>query len=213
MNAHAACQPGETLRPAAPAQQSAPAAEPSLAATARLAARLAGVLTVAVSTIGIAVHLGCAGWVRQQLAFHFPGVPARAAVAATVFVHNGHALVAIGGALLVAQSPYLMTPAAQGGRVHRAVHQAMRVVCEAALAAAIGANVIVIGASFGAYGMRMVRAALPHGPVELVAYSLALALYLQGRRRPLPTRHASTVAALSISALAAAALLETFVSV
>ena len=27
---------------------------------------------------------------------------------------------------------------------------------------------------------------LPHGPVELAAYSLALALYLQGRRRALP---------------------------
>ena len=33
---------------------------------------------------------------------------------------------------------------------------------------------------------RMVRAVLPHGPVELAAYALALALYLQGRRRPLP---------------------------
>ena len=57
------------------------------------------------------------------------------------------------------------------------------------LGAAVAANVIVIGASFGAYGTRMLRAALPHGPVELAAYSLALALYLQGRRRPLPARH------------------------
>ena len=45
---------------------------------------------------------------------------------------------------------------------------------EALLAAAVAANVIVVGASFGAYGTRMLRAALPHGPVELAAYSLAL---------------------------------------
>ena len=81
------------------------------------------------------------------------------------------------------------------------------------LAGGVAANVIVIGASFGAYGTRMVRAALPHGPVELAAYSLALALYIQGRRRQLPVRHILAVAALSTSALAAAALLETFVNV
>ena len=44
-------------------------------------------------------------------------------------------------------------------------------------------------ARLGAYGTRMVRAALPHGPVELAAYALALALYLQGRAaRSRPTR-------------------------
>ena len=72
---------------------------------------------------------------------------------------------------------------------------------------------MVIGVSFGAYGTRMARAALPHGPVELAAYSLALALYIQGRRRVLPARHVLAVAALSTSLLAAAAVLETFVNV
>ena len=50
----------------------------------------------------------------------------------------------------------------------------------------IAANVLVVGAALGAYGERMVRAMLPHGPVELAAYALALALYLQGRSRALP---------------------------
>ena len=45
---------------------------------------------------------------------------------------------------------------------------------------------LVVGAAIGAYGTRMVGAMLPHGPVELAAYSLALALYLHGRRRALP---------------------------
>ena len=70
----------------------------------------------------------------------------------------------------------------------------------------------MIGASFGAYGTRMVRAALPHGPVELAAYSLALALYLQGRRRPFPARRLLVVMALSVSTLALAAVLETYVN-
>ena len=51
---------------------------------------------------------------------------------------------------------------------------------EVLLGGAIAANLIIVGASFGAYGTRMLRAALPHGPVELAAYSLALALYRQG---------------------------------
>jgi hypothetical protein len=59
----------------------------------------------------------------------------------------------------------------------------------------------------------MLRATLPHGPFELAAYSLALALYLQGRRRPLPVQHVLDVAALSVAVLAVAAALETYVNV
>jgi hypothetical protein len=58
----------------------------------------------------------------------------------------------------------------------------------------------------------MLRATLPHGPFELAAYSLALAPYLQGRRRSLPLRLLLPVAALSIAALALAAVLETYVN-
>ncbi len=81
------------------------------------------------------------------------------------------------------------------------------------LGAGVAANVIVVGAGLGAYGARMIRALLPHGPVELAAYSLALALYLEGRQRPLGIRHAVAVGALSVAALALAAVLETFVNV
>ena len=146
---------------------------------------------------------------RRLLAFQFRGVPAEPAVAATVFVHNLHALLAIGGALLVAQMPFLVGRAAVLGRTQ----WMLRCACEAALAGGVAANVMVIGVSFGAYGSRMARAALPHGPIELAAYSLALALYFQGRHRVLPARHILTVAVLSTALLAAAAALETFVNV
>ena len=79
----------------------------------------------------------------------------------------------------------------------------------AVLAGAIAANVLVVGAALGGYGTRMVRAMLPHGPVELAAYALALALYLQGRRRALPDPHAGGSIAASVALLAARRALET----
>jgi hypothetical protein len=59
----------------------------------------------------------------------------------------------------------------------------------------------------------MLRAALPQGPVELAAYSLALSLYLQGRGRPVAARHVLAVLALSVWTLAMAAVLESYVNV
>ena len=58
----------------------------------------------------------------------------------------------------------------------------------------------------------MARAMLPHGPVELAAFALALALYLQGRRRALPVRYLVTTGAISVMLLAGAAVLETYVT-
>ena len=115
----------------------------------------------------------------------------------------------IGGLLLVAQSPHLAGRTHENGLVQRGLQFAGEIL----LCAAVTANVVVVGASLGAYGARMLRAALPHGPVELAAYSLALSLYIQGRRRPLAIGHVLGVAALSVSGLALAAILETFVSV
>jgi hypothetical protein len=207
MNARSVCASCDSRALAAPVQRNARVIEP-LGATASLAARIAGVLTVTVLAVGLAVHLESADWARRLLAFRFPGVPAEPAVASASFLHNLHALLAIGGALLVAQAPYLANRTAQPGSIHRTLQGA----CEAVLAGGVAANVIVIGASFGAYGPRMIRAALPHGPVELAAYSVAIALYIQGRRQPLAACHVLAIAAVSTSALGAAAVLETYVN-
>ncbi len=176
--------------------------------TAQLTARTAGVITIAVLLAALVVRAGFAASARRWLAFPFTGIPASPGEAASIFIHNLRALAAILGLLLIAQSGYSVARNGQPG----VVHQTVRLLGEALLGAAVAANVIVVAASFGAYGTRMVRAALPHGPVELAAYSLALALYLQGRSRPLPIRHVLAVGALSISVLALAALLETFVN-
>ena len=181
---------------------------PTIAETGMLAARTAGVITIAVLLIALVVRAGFAVNARRWLAFPFTGIPASPGEAASIFIHNLRALAAVWGMLLIAQSGY---PAARNGQPG-VVHQTLRRLGEALLGAAVAANVIVVGASLGAYGTRMVRAALPHGPVELAAYSLALALYLQDRNRPLPIRHVLAVAALSVSALALAAVLEAFVN-
>jgi hypothetical protein len=191
-----------------PANEAALVEAPTIAETAQLAAGTAGAITIAVVLIALVVRAGFAASARRWLAFPFAGIPASPGEAASIFIHNLRALAAVWGMLLIAQSGY---PAARNGQPG-VVHRTLRRLGEAPLGAAIAANVIIVGASFGAYGTRMVRAGLPHGPVELAAYSLALALYLQGRTRRLPIRHVLAVAALSVAALALGALLEAFVN-
>ena len=186
----------------------APVAGPSIAATVSLAGRVAVALTIACGAIALVVHAWFGPAARGWLAFPFAGIPARPSTAAIIFSHNLRALAAVFGLLLIAQSAYWNAAGAEPGPAHRT----LRRLGEALLAAAIAANVIVIGASFGAYGTRMLRAALPHGPLELAAYSLALALYLQVRRRPFPARRLLVVMALSVSTLALGAVLETYVN-
>jgi hypothetical protein len=184
-------------------------ASPSIAETVRLAGGVAGSLTIVCVVIALVVHASVEAIARRWLAFPFAMIPARPSEAASIFSHNARALGAVCGLLLIAQSAHWNAAGAEPGPAHRM----LRRLGEALLAAAVAANLVVIGASFGAYGTRMVRAALPHGPVELAAYSLALALYLHGRGQRLPARCTVAVLALSVSTLGLAAFLETYVNV
>jgi hypothetical protein len=181
---------------------------PSLSQTVRLAGAIAAMLTLACGGIALLVQASFATPARRWLAFPFTGIPERPGVAAEIFLHNLRALAAVGGLLLVAQSAQWT---GRGDEPTRASATA-RVLCEGLLGAVVAANLIIVGASFGAYGARMLRAALPHGPVELAAYSLALALYVKGRTQALPTRHVLAVMTLSVATLAVAAVLETSVN-
>jgi hypothetical protein len=190
-----------------PSAGSAPATAPSLATTVRLARAVAALSLIACCVIAMTVHVALAAKAREWLAFPFTGIPARPGEALMIFLHNLRALGVVAGLLLIAQSA-LWKPGAPG-RASRM----LRLSGEVMLGAAVAANLIVVGASLGAYGTRMLRATLPHGPFELAAYSLALALYLQGRRQSLPPRLMLGVAALSVATLALAAVLETYVNV
>ena len=176
-------------------------------ATALLTVRVAGLLLAATIVIAGATSLLAAAPARRWLQFPFSGVPARAGEAVAIFTHNGRVLAGVFGLLLIAQLA-LRNPDAKCS-----VQRALCGVGEALLAGLVAVNVLFVGASVGAYGIRMVRAMLPHGPVELAAYVLALALYLRGRQRVLPIRELVTIAATSVLLLAAAAVLETFVNV
>jgi len=204
------CQRTPALAASTSAKHSATtkAGEVSVRGTLAVASRAAGALAVAAGAIAAVTSVTVASGARRWLAYPFAGIPARPGEAAAIFLHNLRALSALVGLLLVAQSPY-WAGKADGGPLHRTIRGAGEVL----LTAGGSANVIVVGASLGAYGPRMVRAVLPHGPVELGAYALALALYSQGRNQPLPRQHALTVIASSISLLALAAVLETFVNV
>jgi hypothetical protein len=171
-----------------------------------VAAAIAGVLIVATFLFALVVDVGFAAQARRWLAFGFAGLPARPAEAVGVFTHNLGALLAVVGLLIIAQTPY-WAGEEQPGRSHRLVRGAGEVL----LSGAVAANVAVVGASFGAYGARMIRAALPHGPLELGAFSLALGLYVKGRHQPIPVGLMVVVGVLSVAALALAALLEVYV--
>ena len=143
------------------------------------------------------------GWPSRSPAF-----PPKLASRQRIFLHNLRGLVAIGGLLLVAQSPHWAARTPPG-----ALQRSLQILGELVLGVGVAANLLVIGASFGAYGARMLIAALPHAPFELAAYSLALALYLEGRNTRLAVPHAVAVASLCVAILALAAALETFVNV
>ena len=195
-----------TEGPSPPAGELAPP-EDTLATTARLAVRVAGALALAALLIALITRVVLAVQARRWLAYPFTGVPATPGVAVTIFAHNLRALLTAGGALLVAQMSH------RARTVPGGFDRVLRLAVDLVLGVAVLANLVVVGVSFGAYGARMVPAVLPHGPVELASYSLALALYLQGRRRRLSGSHVLKVAAVSVALLALAAALETFVNV
>lgn len=177
------------------------------AETGGLAARVSAVTFASVLVVAGVVRVALAAGAREWLGYSFRGLPARLDVALGIFAHNGRAILGVFGLLLVAQ----IAARAPGGP-----GPVLRIIGaggELILAGVIATNVLVVGAALGAYGERMVKAMLPHGPVELAAYSLALAVYLHGRRRALPTAHLVKVAVASVALLALAALLETFANV
>ena len=184
------------------------AVDSTLRDTSKVAAAIAGALIVGTFLIALVVEAGFGANARRWLAFDFAGLPMRPAEAVSVFRHNLGVLLAVAGLLVIAQTPY-WAGETQPGRSHRLVRGAG----EMLLAGAVAANVAVVGASFGAYGARMIRAALPHGPLELCGFCLPLGLYIKGRNQPIPVWLLVVVAALSLAGLAIAALLEVYVTV
>jgi hypothetical protein len=209
MNATGTPHP-QTASPTAATAPTATAAPETPARLQRLElARLAiliGALAIAACTVlagvvAMAAPVQARGW----LGFTFPGIAARPAVAVGIFAQNVRSLSGV-FVLLIFARPASRAPDKRMGRLGVRLGEVI-------FAGAITANVVVVGAALGAYRERMVMALMPHGPVELAAYSLAIALYLQDRRRNLPAAYVAKAGAACVALLAIAAVLETWVSV
>jgi hypothetical protein len=176
-----------------------------LRATLLLAAGISALALLAAVIVAIALAAG----VRHALNFPFPGVQPTLANATAIFANNAKLMTGVLALALVVQAPWLENR----GRPAPAWHRALVRACDTLLALPVAANVIVVGAALGAYGGRMARAMLPHGPVELAAFALSLTVYLEARRGPIRPRGAAALIALSFLTLALAALLETYITV
>jgi hypothetical protein len=155
------------------------------------------------------VAISCPADARHALDFPFPGVRPTLANAASIFANNAKLMLASLALALVVQAPLLEDRRRPAPQWHRALVRG----CDTLLALPVAANATLVGAALGAYGGRMARALLPHGPVELAAFALALTVYLEARRGPMRPRRAAALVAASFLTLALAALLETYITV
>jgi hypothetical protein len=168
-------------------------------ADVRRAAMIAATMVAGAGLVALTVHVLASGAVRRSLDLPFSGIPHRLSDVAEVFTNN---LRLLGG---------LMAGAALGQLALRTKAGGMRIltfVCDAIVILACANEVYLVGATVGAYGDRGLGALLPHGPVELSAYSLALSLYVAARRECLEFARALTIAGLAVVVLAVAAVME-----
>jgi hypothetical protein len=198
---------------ASPTAATAPTARGAPETPARLQRLELARLAILIGALAIAACIVIAGLVavaaparaRTWLGFTFPGLAPRPAVAEGIFAHNLRSLSGVFALLTLARfAP--RAPDKQSARLGVRLGEVI-------LSGAITTNILAVGAALGAYRERMVLALMPHGPVELAAYSLAIALYLRDRRGNLPAAYVATVAVACVALLAIAAVLETWVSV
>lgn len=155
-----------------------------------LVALMAG-LTVAVNPAGaLALHFGFA---------HVPRLPSQALA---IFLNN---------------LPLLCVPLLMAANVHarmvihsRGWRRIYTSLCDLVAIVPLVHAGLVVGQGVGQYGVRMVAAMLPSGPVEIAAFALATAVYIQSRRAATIRALASLVhpAVASVMLLATAAVLE-----
>jgi hypothetical protein len=164
------------------------------------------VLLAATVATAVAVHFLAAEEARRTLGFGFAGVPHTPATALAIFVDNTRVLAAILVAAIVVQAARELA----GSSLSRAYEQALTSVCDCALLLFTCLNVLAVGAAYGAYGLRTVRATVVHGPFELAAFSIALALYLASRRERLDRRRCAAGAGAACALLMLGAILEAY---
>ncbi len=171
-------------------------------AAARDLMRTATMIMLALLAVAMIVYLIAPASARRLLSFAFPVGPPGLRAAWGIFTANLRlAAVPLASALLLRMAD----------RDGPAFNPA-RTLLDAIIATILALNVMIVGAGFGAYGARMIRYALPHGPVELTGYCCALTVYASARAGHLQARQAWLLALASVTLLAVSAMLEAVAS-
>jgi hypothetical protein len=176
----------------------------------RLVVRVTAAVTAAMLLVATVVGVAFGSVAQHWFHFGFAGVPRTPSAAASIFVNNARLAAAPVAAAALTQLRRIAE--VDGDGLVTSFLRGVETACGLALLGAVVLNLVLVGASLGAYGERVLRTMLPHGPLELGAYSMTLGLYLRVRREPVPARCWGASALLAIAMLGAGALLETFAS-
>lgn len=164
--------------------------------------------TCTVAALAIALRLTLADAARTLLDYRFAPADPSVAGAASILATNARKLAGLYGLALVAQAPWRAAadPGRRGPR-------ALRLACDAGALALLAPTAILIAVATAGYGGRMLAAMLPHGPLELAAFALALGVYRDARRGPVTVRRLLTRAGAGLLLLAVAAAIETYAGI
>ena len=172
---------------------------------ARTVSTLAALVALVVALVALVVRVMAARAVRELLGFPFPAHRLGVDGSWDVLLDNVRlAATPLAAAALLTRMDRAL-PGSRRGRLARRAFDAL-------LLALVAVNVIVVGASYGAYGWRMVRYTLPHGPVELAGFACVLAVYIDARSGSFARARATRLAASGLALLVIAAALEGLLS-
>ena len=180
-----------------------PASQAVIRDLVRRVACVAAVVLGAVMLVAALVAAVASAQARQVIAYRFPaGVLGWRGVTVVLLDNARLALAPIAATHLV---ELIRAPA--GGR-WTGWRRVVRSACDTALGGAVLTNVVIVGASYGAYGLKMARYTLPYAPFELIAFACPLALYLESRHASPPRAHAVAMCGTAGLLLVASALME-----
>jgi hypothetical protein len=176
-------------------------------AVAAETASIAGWIVASVATVAVLVRVTAAEPTRRWLDFPFAGVDPSVKTAISIFLNNARMVFGVVAGSALIQSRWCK----RVGSDRPAVGVLAVSLLDTLFVLVATSNIVIVGASLGAYGERMATTMLPHGPLELAAFAAAVSLYRQARRGHIPTRQLTVAAVACLGLLLAAALLETYV--
>lgn len=167
---------------------------------------IAGAMIVTAGLVAATVALFAGAPVRRWLDFRFSGIPPELSQVLGVLANNLRLLGGLFAAAVVGQLAVWTAP--PGASSNSRGMRAMVWACDVTVVLACANHVFLVGATVGGYGGRGLSALLPHGPIELFAYSLGLSLYVVSRRERLAWSRAVRTAGLAVLLLTVSAVVE-----